>query len=352
LSLLDQILAFSTGEITEKQIQEILGFVDRRIIVEMGWALLENRPAGILELVSEVYEFGYDLKQFLKELIEHFRNMLLIKMKPAKGPLLDLSREEIEDIRPKIEAVSLDFLQDGLHFLIQSETELRRSNQPRLTLEMILLRLARFHEVVPVELILERLEQLEGRWSLPGSKETVALPPSLSPPSTLRDDPIPYAPEGSEEAVSVGNEAGGSDLRSNSPRAEFEGVSKEALVEYIRQHNLPLATYLNHGEPRLIEGRILEWDFGGNSFHLRLLEGNSNKKKLEKLFQDFFRKKIQLRFAGQENQAHKKKSEAAAAAGQHKKKTIKESLEHPRIKDVIDIFQAEVADVKTPKENH
>ena len=138
---------------------------------------------------------------------------------------------------------------------------------------------------------------------------------------------------------------------SNSPGSEFGKVSKEALVEYIRQHNLPLATYLSQGEPRLIEGKVLEWDFGGNSFHLGLLEGNSNKKKLEKLFQDFFKKKIQLRFAGQEDQAPKKKREAAAAAGQLKKKSIKETLEHPRIKDVIDIFQAEVADVKTPKEN-
>ena len=39
LSLLDQILSFSSEKITEKQVQEILGFVDRRIIVEIGWAI-------------------------------------------------------------------------------------------------------------------------------------------------------------------------------------------------------------------------------------------------------------------------------------------------------------------------
>jgi DNA polymerase-3 subunit gamma/tau len=354
LSLLDQILAFSTGEITEKQVQEIMGFVDRRIIMEMIWALIENRPASILDLVSEIYEFGYDLKQFLKELIEHFRNMLLIKIGADKGPLLDLSREEIDEFSPKIGSVSLDFLQDGLHFLIQSETELRRSTQPRLSLEMILLRLARFHEVVPAELILEKLEQLEGRWSRPGLQEPVPIQPSSAPstpprPGTLREEPIPYVPEGFEEPVSGEPDTGRAHSPGSSPPTESERVSKESLVEYIRQHNLPLSTYLGHAEPRLIEGRILEWDFGSNAFHQGLLEGNSNKKKLEKLFQDYFKKKVQLRFVGQETQAPKRKREAAAATQQHRKKSIQETLEHPRIKDVIDIFQAEVAEVKTPK---
>ncbi len=163
LSLLDQILSFSMDQITEVQVQEILGFVDRRIIYEVGWAILENQVKRLLELIGEVYEFGYDLKQFLKDLIEHFRSLLLIKMGHDQGPLLDIPLEEIPEIKEKIRDISLDFLQDGLHFLVNSEMELRRAPQPRLVLEMILLRTARFRELIPIDTILERLDQLQGQ---------------------------------------------------------------------------------------------------------------------------------------------------------------------------------------------
>ena len=178
LSLLDQILSFSMEKITEVQVQEILGFVDRRIIYEVGWAILENQVKRLLELIGEVYEFGYDLKQFLKDLIEHFRNLLLIKMGNDQGPLLDMPLEEIPAIKEKIREISLDFLQDGLHYLIHSEMELRRAPQPRLVLEMILLRAARFRELIPIDAILERLDQFQGQ-SLP----------SQGPPAVINRDP-------------------------------------------------------------------------------------------------------------------------------------------------------------------
>ena len=173
LSLLDQILSFSMEKITETQVQEILGFVDRRIIFDVGWAVVGNQVKKLLELVGEVYEFGYDLKQFLKDLIDHFRNMLLIKMGYDQGPLLDLPREEISEIKEKVSEVSLDYLQDGLHFLIQSEGDLRRAPQPRLALEMILLRTARLREIIPIDNLLAKLDLIQEQ----------GLPPQESPPA-------------------------------------------------------------------------------------------------------------------------------------------------------------------------
>ena len=95
-----------------------------------------------------------------------------------------MSTEEISEFKALSAPVSLDYLQDGLHFLIQSEGELRKTGQPRLALEMILLRLARLQEVIPIDSLLQKLEQLEqgpreGETPIFNSPERPAADPPL-----------------------------------------------------------------------------------------------------------------------------------------------------------------------------
>ncbi len=354
LSLLDQIFSFSTDEITESRVQEILGFVDRRIIFEAGWAIVENQVKKLLELVGEVYEFGYDLKQFLKDLIDHFRNMLLIRMGHDQGPLIDLSQEEITEIKGKMQEVSLDYLQDGLHFLIQSEGELRRAPQPRLALEMILLRTARLREIIPIDNLLSKLDLLREQ-GFPSENPSVSQESKARRKDTLKEaspvyskDPLPD--EGWESSLKTEAEEIPSPEAPVEPPAsgKDDRTSKEALLEFIRRENVPLATYLSQADLKVIDENTLEWDLKGNSFQLGLLEGNGNKKKLEKLCQNFYQRKIKIRFLNSE--PPKETRNGSAKPEKSPKPSFKEKLSDPRIKDLIDIFQADVVDLKMPPE--
>jgi len=356
LSLLDQILSFSAETISEQQVQEILGFVDRRIIYEAGWAIIGNQVKTLLERISEVYEFGYDLKQFLKDLIEHFRNLLLIRMGHNKGSLLEISQEEIEEIRVKVKDVSSEFLQDGLHFLIQSEGELRRAPQPRLALEMVLLRTARLGEIVPIEAILEKLEQIQEK-GFPLREKSPASPEQSSRGyQVLKESSPVYAkpplsvksPEEDPDRE-VGDPPVLEDSAELSDPVGDRQRASEDLLDYIRRQNLPLATYLAQAEYRFVGEDTLEWDFKGNSFQMGLLEGNGNKKKLEKICQDFYKRKIKIHFVTQEKSPVKRTR--PGLADRQKKTSYKETLNHPQIKELIDLFQAEVVDIKKPTEN-
>lgn len=351
LSLLDQILSFSPGEINETIIQEILGLVDRRLLLGLGQAVLGGDLNRIMGLVGEVYEFGYDLKIFFKDLVELFRHLLLVKMGQEQGPLLDLSTEEIGELKGMIASVSLDYLQDGLHFLIQSEGELRKTGQPRLVLEMILLRLTRLQTVIPIDALLQKLEQLE-QGTAGRESPLVSSPERPAPDPPLKEEQQGYAPA-QEMGAAAGplfpeavdstpsEPAPGPDLRTG-------GINPERLLEHIRRENLPLATYLAHGQLRILDDQTLEWDFQDKAFHLELLEGNGNKKRLEKICQAFFGKKVKVNLLGQAKSGPADKKSSPNLQSQKKRKLIKETLEQPQIRDILDIFQAEVLDVKIP----
>lgn len=356
LSLLDQILSFSMEKITETQVQEILGFVDRRIVFEMGWSICGNQVKTILELVGEVYEFGYDLKQFLKDLIGHFRNLLLIRMGHDQGSLIDLPGEEISEIKGKVQEVSLEYLQDGLHFLIQSEGELRRAPQPRLALEMILLRTARLKEIISIDDLLARLDVIQdqgfpSRGNPPAFKEqgTKKIETVKEAAPVYAKHSLPEEPKNEDLKEEVREIPPPEPPAEPPARREGESTSPEDLLEFIRSENLPLATYLAQADLTVVDDNTLEWDFKGNSFQLGLLEGNGNKRKLEKLCQNFYKRKIKVRFISKE--PPKDNRNGSLSREKINKVSIKEKLSHPRIKDLIDIFQADVADLKMPPEN-
>ncbi len=110
-----------------------------------------------------------------------------------------------------------------------------------------------------------------------------------------------------------------------------------------------MATYLDHGTLRILDDQTLEWDFQDNAFHLELMEGNGNKKRLEQICQAFFGKKVKVRLLGQAKKGPTNKKSTPAQESQKKRKVIKETLEQPAIRDILELFQAEVIDVKIPE---
>jgi hypothetical protein len=225
---------------------------------------------------------------------------------------------------------------------------------------MILLRTARLREIIPIDAILEKLERIQGQ-GFPSQDISTGFNMASTTPNkiqTLKEPQPAYSkqtqPEKSEEKA-VEKEASPvpvSDppIDPSAPKGA-EPFSKEGLLEFIREQNLPLATYLTHADLRFVDENTLEWDFKNNTFHLELLESNSNKKKLEVICQDFFKRKVKVLFVGRGKENPKAKRAEGAVPKRPQRLSIKEVLDQPRIKDLIDIFQAEVVDIKMPPEN-
>jgi DNA polymerase-3 subunit gamma/tau len=200
LSLLDQVLALSGGEITQEAVRRVLGLVEEERYLELLDILQGRRHGTIFPFVQDLLDEGYDLSEFYSGLVDTFRTLLRIRLMPD-DPLPELSRELREEFQRRAQAYGAeDWVRTlSLASELESSGSLRRSGNPRLLLEMLLLRLSYLDRTVELE------ELVRGLGGAPlGDPPVAPAPPApvtapraetASPPeATAQSDPSP-APE-------------------------------------------------------------------------------------------------------------------------------------------------------------
>jgi DNA polymerase III subunit gamma/tau len=183
-SLLEQVLACvepgSTSRdetaVDERLLEEILGLAERQVLYEISKAVIQGNAQRCIELIAKVVVEGRDLGRLSRDLVEHFRNLLVVRLAktdakdaeaPGKGQLLDLPDQEIDDLRTQVADLSTETLLDYFDFMAAGDEEVNRSSNPRFPLETVLVRLATLPKTLPIAQLLERLEKLEKK--LPGA---------------------------------------------------------------------------------------------------------------------------------------------------------------------------------------
>ncbi len=172
-SLLDQAVSFSGEVIHDEDLKEILGAVSRELLFECSTLILTQDPAGVFRFVEKVIEKGHDLRVFYKELILHFRNLLLVKSVTDVGDLLPLNPEEVSRLRREVERSSAEDLLRYLQALQQAEQGLRYAAHPQIFLETLLVRLCHFARIVPLKELLADMAKTNpdsGSSPVPGSQ--------------------------------------------------------------------------------------------------------------------------------------------------------------------------------------
>jgi DNA polymerase-3 subunit gamma/tau len=181
-SLLDQAVAFSGEIIRDEDLKQILGAISKDILFECSTIILKQEPARVFSLVEKIMEKGYDLRFFYKELVQHFRNLLLAKSVGEIQDLLPLSPEELGQLREEAAKASAEEILRCLVTLQQSEPGLRFSSLPQIYIETVLVKLCHFKKIVPLQELIQEVEKMrrdtddfagggEGQLPSPGQRD-------------------------------------------------------------------------------------------------------------------------------------------------------------------------------------
>ncbi len=183
-SLLDQVISFAGTKIEDNQVTEILGVIDRKIVFEVSRAIIEGSPKTCMEIFARIYDYGYDIKEFYRALMDHFRNLLISFIDP-ENHLLDMSENDKKEISLQAEMAGFEKLQVLLNFLINREEDIRFTSNPRLILEATMIKLCHIDDFLSFDELIKKVESLERRiTSMPDVKEQPLVDHMSDPAAT------------------------------------------------------------------------------------------------------------------------------------------------------------------------
>ena len=197
---LDQVVTFGGEAVSPAEIARILGVTDRGALLKALAAIIDRNGPDLLALIDELYNQGHDLRRFYQDLLQYARHLLLAGLHSESrhlAPVADSEWEELTRLARRTPAVHLHNL---LSVLLNGEEELKRAPQPRLALEVLLLRLIHLEPLIPIDTWLSRLQHLEARLTAgePLAALTQPAPGAAEPAAAWEQDPPQAAPVAGE----------------------------------------------------------------------------------------------------------------------------------------------------------
>ena len=189
-SLFDQILAFhSDSHITTTTVATMLGLVERERFFDLDRAALKCNYSLAFEIAEEVFSQGKDLVHFVESLTEHYRNILLIKLKLKQNTYLNISEEDLLKYEETEKIYSTETCLAILDYLVDAQNQIKYAPAPKIALENLLIKVMRLQSRVPVDILIKRLAELENK--LVNTPETKDLSSSHEPITQTKRDVEP-----------------------------------------------------------------------------------------------------------------------------------------------------------------
>jgi DNA polymerase-3 subunit gamma/tau len=356
-SLLDQVIAFSGRHVQEKDVAQALGLAEESTVLAFLETLVSRDGAACIRIVDDLVGTGYDTKAFIREVLTGLRNLAVLGISPDLADLVPASEEGTRQLRLLAGSAGSGRIQSLFDIFLRAEGDIRSTAHPRILLELAILRAVRVEEVEELRRLVERLEAL-GKKFPAASVGTAASGREESPPTPPREKSTPSAGAGKSSPPPTPANAAAPVLDvAESEVAEPEVAESPVdpddpedlfrrIVRRIKKESIVIGSFLEHGRLLKVSPEEVEiaFDEGNGLFHDTFSEPD-NRTLLRRVVREETGQRTEVRLVtvgGDKKQSEKKKSRETDL----KKKYRREAFEHQLIQDLLEVFKAEVVDIK------
>ncbi len=339
LSLLDQIAAFADESIGEQLVIEALGLVDRRLLFDFMRTVAESDRKGALDICRRVIESGTDPSDFVEELLEHLRLLMLLAADKNTGHLMGFSPEELTEYEQQAGRFAVGDLVRLIKIAGELKRDLGGGLDMRLLLEVNALKMAELERTVDLQKI---LTQLQGGG---------ATPSQPGPPRQKKKTEPPRPPAGPERRVSGRLQPEPSIAPKTYPNRdinidEIRRRWPHFLTRLRRQRGM-LASQLRIVELRKVEGNQVLAVFGPNGkVALQVVQKAPNLKLIGEMLSEHFAANLSIRF---ELDPQATAVEAPGGADRKSFNAAELLQKSPRLKSLVDKIDGEIIGVRKAK---
>jgi DNA polymerase III subunit gamma/tau len=217
-SILDQLAAGSGADgVSYARALSLLGYTDGALLDEVVDAFAASDGAAVFGAVDRVIESGLDPRRFAQDLLERFRDLLVLDAVPDAGEngLLDLPADELERMRGQAARSGRAWLSRAADLMAEALVEMRGTTSTRLVLELAAARVLLPGAATDISALLARLDRMERRLAATGvpaapvvsepavSEPAAAVPEALqaaAEPEPVAAEPDPVEPDAAQSA--------------------------------------------------------------------------------------------------------------------------------------------------------
>ncbi|CEK35486.1 DNA polymerase III subunits gamma and tau,DNA polymerase III subunit tau,DNA polymerase III subunits gamma and tau,Holliday junction resolvasome, helicase subunit,DNA polymerase III, subunit gamma and tau,DNA polymerase III subunits gamma and tau domain III [[Clostridium] sordellii] len=161
LSILDQCMSFSEGNIEYKDVVDLLGTVNIEQLFEMAEYVIKEDTKKCLEILNEFVIWGKDIKNFVDDLIDHFRNLMVCKVSKDLDEIISLPDETVELLKSQSSLIETNEIIRILNILSTTQDAIKSSTNPRVLAEVSIMKLSQPMFDDSKEALLKRISTLE-----------------------------------------------------------------------------------------------------------------------------------------------------------------------------------------------
>ena len=310
-STLDQLAAATGDTITVQDVLQLLGAVEEDVLFRMCDLVIDGDTASALLFVEELSAKGQDLGRLVVDLVEHLRHLLLVQHMtevPDSLPVTDETRERLREQANQLPAPAVLRLIDLLRVAVD---DMRQGGDPRLPLELALVKVTRPAADLSRESLSFRLERLEGgHVSAPRVESQRAQGESPAPGSANEPASVTVLPTAPSEPVAQ--------VAAAPPQVELEQLQeawRRTILPAVEERSIPIGKTLAEAHPFGLDDDTLTLVFPRSAaFHLSLAEDPKNAALLRDALYAVTGRKLAVAFAlGDEDRAVSSADEGPAS---------------------------------------
>ncbi|MFH1848497.1 MAG: DNA polymerase III subunit gamma/tau [Candidatus Omnitrophota bacterium] len=267
-SILDQLNSFCDKKIGAQDVVKILGTIDTNLLLDLTEMISKKDKEGILRQIDALSDEGKDLMQILSRLIEHFRNLAVLKVSKKLSSAVNLTEDLLKKASQQADQNSIQDLIYTFYLLSNTYEAMKRTGFVRFYLEMALLKLADKGDLVPIDELLGKISKLS--LNMP---QAAPRPQQQTKPQHHEENSAPAEAEPGKKEKPAGN---------LSVQA-VESIWAE-LIEKVKGKRMSVGLFLSEGEPVGVDGSVLKIGLPSmHRFHKESLEKAQNKELVEKI---------------------------------------------------------------------
>ncbi|ACQ53265.1 DNA polymerase III subunit gamma/tau [Clostridium botulinum] len=161
LSILDQVISTGDGKVEYDQVLDMLGLVTNENLLRITNSIIEKDVEKSMRIIEDIVLSGKDIYNFIKDMITHLRNILMVKVSKNPNEILDMSSENIDLVKEQSEKIRIEEIMRDIKILQEAEQQSKWVKQNRIYLELAVLKMCKIEYDTSKEVILSRLNKIE-----------------------------------------------------------------------------------------------------------------------------------------------------------------------------------------------